>query len=143
MNSRSGFTLLEILVVVMIVTILASIVGVYVADLPGKGRIAAAKAQIEVFGSSLQRYRMDNGRLPTQEQGLRALCAIPDRPPVPDNYPEFGYLEKRELPLDPWKNDYVYIVPGPKGEPFEIFTYGADGEPGGGGEDADISSSDP
>ncbi len=141
MKSRSGFTLLEILVVVMIITILASIVGVFVADVPGKGRIARAQAEIAAFRTALQRYRMDHSRLPTQEQGLSALCTVPGRPPVPANYPAHGYLDRPTLPPDPWGNDYVYIVPGPRGEPFEIITYGADGEPGGEGEDADISSS--
>ena len=142
MRTTAGFTLLEILVVVMIITILATIVGLNLAKEPGKARIAKAKATIGILKTALQRYRMDHGRLPTQEQGLQALCAKPERPPVPEQYPEGGYLDSREMPLDPWKHEYVYLCPGPSGEAFLIVSYGADGEQGGTGEDADITSND-
>ena len=142
MNARSGFTLLEILVVVMIITILATIVGINVAKEPGRARQAKARAQIGVFRLALQRYRMENGRLPTPEQGLQALCVKPEKPPVPERYPEEGYLESRKIPLDPWQREYVYLSPGPGGEPFIVLSYGADGEVGGTGEDADLSSAD-
>lgn len=141
-SPRSGFTLLEILVVVMIITILASIVGVNVLRKPGEARVSAAKAQVKVLQTAVQVYRTEQGRLPTQEQGLEALVARPTSGPIPEAYPEDGYLESRRLPRDPWKNDFVYLVPGRDGEAFEIITYGADGEPGGEGEEADISSSD-
>jgi general secretion pathway protein G len=137
---RAGFTLLEILVVVLIITILATIVGVNVAREPGKAKAAAAKAQIVTLRTALQMYRMEQGGYPTQEQGLNALCEKPAARPVPERYPEGGYLETRALPLDPWKHGYVYLVPGPNGEPYEIVSYGADGQPGGTGEAADISS---
>ncbi len=140
MRRSEGFTLLELLVVVVIITILATIVGVKVAQRPAQARVAAAKAQIANFRTALQMYRMDNGRLPTVEQGLKALCQKPAIAPVPERYPEGGYLESRKVPLDPWGREYVYIVPGPDGEPYEIISYGADGEPGGDGEAADISS---
>jgi len=142
MSARSGFTLLEILVVVLIITILATIVGVNVARKPAEARVVVGTAQIKTFGTALQMYRMDQGRLPTQRQGLQALCRMPELPPVPERYPEAGYLESRNLPADPWGNAYVYLVPGPDGIPYVIFSYGADGEPGGEGEDADIASSD-
>ncbi len=80
--------------------------------------------------------------MPTQEQGLAALCVKPSVSPVPEQYPEDGYLESRKVPLDPWNREYVYLVPGRNGESFEILTYGSDGEPGGEGEAADTSSSD-
>lgn len=139
-TNNAGFTLLEILVVVLIITILATVVGVSVAHRPGEARRAAAEAQIRTFKTALQMYRMDNGRYPTQRQGLSALCVPPDTPPVPTKFPEEGYLEAPVVPRDPWKNDYVYLVPGPPGYAYEIVSYGADGEPDGEGEDADISS---
>lgn len=140
MQRRDGFTLLEILVVVLIITILATIVGVNVAKEPGKARAAAAAAHIGTLRTALQLYRMDNGMYPTQEQRLEALCTKPDRSPVPQRYREEGYLESRKLPVDPWGNPYVYLVPGRQGSPFEVLSYGGDGEPGGDGEAADISS---
>lgn len=135
-----GFTLLEILVVVLIITILATIVGVNIATEPGKARSAAAKAQIRQFKTALQLYRMHHGRLPTQRQGLDALCRRPDDARDMTNYPEEGYLESEELPLDPWGREYVYMIPGSGDSSWEVVTYGADGEPGGEGEDSDITS---
>ncbi len=139
---RGGFTLIELLVVVLIITVLATFVGVQLFREPHKARIAAVTAQMKAFETALRMYRMDNGMIPTQEQGLDALCASPQRPPVPRGYPAGGYLEKPVLPRDPWGNDYVYLSPGRNGEPFEILSYGLDGEPGGEGEASDISSSD-
>jgi general secretion pathway protein G len=137
---RSGFTLLEILVVVLIITILATIVGVRVANRPGEARAAAARAQIVNFKNALQLYRLDNGRFPTTQQGLAALCRPPETEPLPRRYREEGYLDSRQVPPDPWGNPYLYMTPGPDGAPFVVASYGADGEPGGEGEDADVSS---
>jgi general secretion pathway protein G len=139
-NRKAGFTLLEILVVVMIITILATIVGVNVAKEPGRARVVAAKTQIGVFRQALQMYQMDQGQYPTQEQGLKALCERPQIPPLPAKYRAEGYLDSRNLPKDPWNHDYIYLIPGPEGAPYEIVTYGSDGEIGGEGESADISS---
>ncbi len=139
-SSSAGFTLLEILVVILIITVLATIVGVNVAQRPGEARRAAAEVQIKTFRTALQMYRMDNGRYPSQRQGLWALCVPSDTAPKPTKFPEGGYLESPVLPKDPWKNDYVYLVPGPPGFAYEIVSYGGDGEPDGEGEDADISS---
>jgi general secretion pathway protein G len=141
MSSAKGFTLIELLVVVLIIAILATYVGINVAKEPGKARVTTAIAQIKTFRQALEMYRMEQGRLPSQEQGIRALCEKPILPPVPQSYPADGYMESRKLPLDPWGHEYVYIVPGSKSESYEIITYGADGEPGGTGESADISSS--
>ncbi len=138
--SRSGFTLLEILVVVLIITILATLVGINVAKEPGKAKVAVTRAQIVNMRTALQHYRMEQGGYPTQEQGLEALCRVPDIAPVPDDYPAEGYLESRNLPRDAWGNPYVYLVPGAEGQPFEIISYGADGQPGGDGDKAEISS---
>jgi len=142
MKRQSGFTLIEILVAVLIISILAAIVGVNVVKRPGEARVAAAKAQLGAFKTAMQLYRMDNGRLPTQRQGLAALCRRPTVPPVPEKYREEGYLDARRLPKDPWGNDYVYLVPGSGGEPYEMVSYGADGEPDGDGQDADISTAE-
>ncbi len=139
---RGGFTLLEILVVVMIITILATLVGINVADKPGIARVAAARTQMGILRNALQLYRMEQGRFPTQEQGLGALCERPQTAPVPEKYPAEGYLESRNLPTDPWKRDYVYLTPGRDGAPYEIITYGADGDIGGEGEAADLNSLD-
>lgn len=138
----SGFTLVEILVVILIISILAGIVGVNVFRHPGEAKVAAARMQIKTFKSALQIYRMDNSRYPTQEQGLEALCIQPTIAPVPEKYPEDGYLDSRKLPRDPWNRDYIYLSPGRNKEPYEIISYGSDGEPGGTNDTADISSSD-
>ncbi len=137
-----GFTLIEILVVIMIITILASIVTVNVLRKPGEARVSAAKMQIKQLQTALQLYRTEQGRLPTQDQGLEALVAKPASDPVPPNYPDEGYLDSQKVPPDPWKSAFIYLVPGRKGEVFEIISYGSDGEPGGDGEAADLSSSD-
>jgi general secretion pathway protein G len=126
----------------MIMTILATIVGINFAKEPGRARVAKATAQIGVFRNALQLYRMDNGQYPTMQQGLKAMCEKPQVHPLPTKYREGGYIESRRVPLDPWSNEYVYLVPGPEGGPFEIVSYGADGEPGGEGESSDVRSSD-
>ena len=137
---RAGFTLVEILVVIANISLLAGVVLLNVAPQMGLGSQAAAKAQIQVFSSAIDTYRMAHGRYPTQQQGLEALVRKPSQEPVPESYPDGGYLNGRNIPLDPWKRPYVYLCPGRQNEPFEILSYGADGEPGGSGGDADLSS---
>lgn len=139
---RAGFTLIEILVVVLIITILAGIVGVNILHKPGEARVSAARMQLQQLKTAVQLYRAEQGRVPTQEQGLEALVERPTRDPVPQNYPEGGYLDARKVPADPWNHEYLYLAPGRRAEAFEIVTYGGDGEPGGGGEAADLTSSD-
>lgn len=141
-HSRTGFTLLEILVVIMIIAILAGIVGVNVLRRPAEAKVTAARMQLKQLKHAVELYRLDQGRLPTQEQGLEALVSRPTRPPIPANYPDEGYLDSRTVPLDPWGHEYIYLTPGRRGEPFEIITYGSDGEPGGESDAADISTSD-
>ena len=138
----AGFTLIEILVVIMIITILAGIVGVSVLRKPGEARVAAAKLQVKQLQTAVQLYRTEQGRAPTQEQGLEALISKPVTDPVTQRYPADGYLETRKMPKDPWNNDYIYLVPGRRNEAFEIISYGSDGEPGGEGDAADLSSSE-
>jgi general secretion pathway protein G len=141
-HKKAGFTLTEILVVIVIITILVSIVGVNVLNKPGEARVAAARLQLKTLQSAVRLYQTEQGRLPTQEQGLVALVAPSPIEPVPNRYPQGGYLDTLSLPNDPWGYEYLYLVPGRRGEPFEIFSYGRDGEPGGEAEDADLSSSD-
>lgn len=140
-NTRSGFTFLEVLVAVLIISILSGVVGLSLYQHVRKAKIEAARTQIKIFASALQIYRAEQGQVPTQAQGLAALCVIPTAEPVPKQYPEEGYLDSREVPKDPWHNDYIYLVPGRNNAIFEIISYGSDGEAGGEGEAADISSS--
>lgn len=136
-----GFTLIEVLVVLAILSVLAGIVIVNIADRPGEARVAAAKTTLRTLKSAVNLYRSDNGNVPTMQQGLNALI----KKPVQDNlqnYPQDGYLDTRILPSDPWKNDYIYLVPGREGESFEIISYGSDGQPGGEDDAADLSSSE-
>lgn len=136
-----GFTLIEILVVLLILSVLAGLVGVNVLNKPAEARIEAAKMQIKTLQMAVRLYSAEQHRLPTQEQGLQALVQKPSIAPIPDSYPVGGYLETRSLPDDPWGEPYIYLVPGRQGEPFEIISYGSDREPGGDGDAADISSS--
>ncbi len=132
-NDKKGFTLVELLVVMVIIGLLAALVGPRLFPKLGKGKQAAAKAQIELLGQALDQYRLDVGTYPTTEQGLNALITNPgvqkwDGP----------YL-KKGLPLDPWGNPYTYQHPGSHGE-YDIISYGRDGKPGGEGEDKDVVS---
>ena len=140
--SRAGFTLVEILVVIAIISLLAGVVLLNTAPQLGMGKQAAAQAQIQVLSSAVTTYLMQQGRPPSQQQGLEALVRKPDQEPVPPNYPDGGYLNGRTVPLDPWKRPYIYLIPGRQNENFEILSYGADGEPGGSGANADLSSTD-
>jgi len=132
---QAGFTLLELLVVIVIIGLLAAYVGPkYFAQL-GKSEVTVAKAQIEAFEKSLDTYRLDVGRYPSTEEGLAALLAAPPAAGTRWNGP---YL-KKAVPLAPWGHPYQYRAPGTKGE-YEIISLGKDGQPGGSGEDADITS---
>ncbi len=137
---RGGFTLIELLVVILIITILGTVVGVKLAGKPHEARRAATVAQLENFRTALKLYHMDNGVYPAQRQGLQALVEASSMDPRPRRFAEGGYLDRRELPRDPWGNSYVYLIPGTGGESYEILSYGRDGRPGGDGEDSDISS---
>ncbi|WP_279305884.1 type II secretion system major pseudopilin GspG [Phaeobacter sp. JL2872] len=133
----AGFSLLELMVVVVILSILALVVVPRVIDRPDQARAARAKADIAAIASSVNLYRLDNFRYPTTEQGLAALVNRPASDPVPENWAENGYMDR--LPVDPWGKPYQYLSPGVH-EDFDIFTYGANGVAGGTGADADIGS---
>lgn len=141
-RARAGFSLVELLVAVTIMVILAGVVGLKLVNAPGKARVARARTEIALFKTAIQMYVNDNRIPPTARQGLQALVSKPTLQPVPEAYPDGGYLDRATLPPDPWGNDYVYLVPGSRGEPFEIVSYGSDAQPGGDGEAADISSSE-
>ena len=130
-----GFTLLELLVVIVIIGLLAAYVGPKYFGQLGKSQVTIAKAQIEAFEKSLDTSRLDVGRYPTGEEGLSALISAPPAAAAKWNGP---YL-KKGIPQDPWGHPYLYRSPGAKGE-YEIVSTGRDGQPGGAGEDADVSS---
>jgi general secretion pathway protein G len=142
-NNRrdSGFTLLEIIVVVFILSLLAAIVAPKIIGRTDDARIADAKIQIKNFETALKLFKMDNGFYPDSEQGLEALIEKPSTGKTPNKYKEGGYLEQKKIPADPWGNPYLYVSPGVHGD-FDIISYGADGKEGGSGKDADITSWD-
>jgi general secretion pathway protein G len=140
MNQKQGFTLIEILIAMTIIGILSGVVGLSVSGYLRKAKWEAARSQIKTFQTALQMYKAAHAQFPATSQGLEALCVAPVIPPIPRDYPPEGYLDSRKLPNDPWGNPYVYLVPGRKNEPYEIISYGSDGEEGGVGEAADISS---
>ena len=136
--SRSrGFTLIEVMVVIVIIAILAAMVVPKVMSRPDEARVVAAKQDIASLMQALKLYRLDNKRYPTTEQGLQALVAKPMLAPIPENWKGDGYVEK--LPADPWGYPYQYLNPGLHGE-IDVFSLGADRAPGGEGFDADIGN---
>lgn len=134
---QHGFTLLEIMVVVVIIGILAALVMPKIISRPDEARAIAAKQDIASLLQALKLYRLDNQRYPRTEQGLQALVMQPTTPPMPLNWKAGGYIER--LPKDSWGNPYQYLNPGVHGE-IDVFSFGADGAPGGEGNDADIGS---
>ena len=136
----AGFTLIEIMVVVMIIGMLVAIVAPRIMDRFRKAQRQAAAAQISSLVGALNNYYMDNKVYPTTEQGLQALVQKPNSNPVPKNYAANGYLDGTVVPKDPWKNDYIYQCPGQNNQPFTIISNGAEGQPGGEGDNADIDS---
>ena len=132
-----GFTLVEIMVVVVILGILAALIVPRVVGRTDDARAVAAKQDIAAVMGALKLYRLDNGRYPSNEQGLPALVTKPQSTPVPTNWKQ--YLDR--IPKDPWGNVYLYLNPGVRGE-IDVFSLGADAQPGGGGPDTDIGSWD-
>jgi len=138
---RRGFTLIEIMAVVLIMGLLAGIVGTVVVNQIDQARTQTARAQIKQLESALTFYQMDNGRFPTSEQGLRSLVEKPSGAPEPRNYRPGGYLQGGVVPSDPWGIPYQYASPGQRNpHAFDLWTLGADGQPGGEGPDADVGN---
>lgn len=133
----AGFTLIELMVVIVILGILAGLVIPRITEKPEEARRVKAELQIQELSSALKEFKIDNGFYPSTEQGLQALVEKPAVGKTPRNYPSNGYMDK--IPKDPWGNDYVYISPGEHGD-FDIISYGADGEEGGEGNNADVKS---
>jgi len=133
----AGFSLLELMVVVVILSILALVIVPRVIDRPDQARVARAQSDIAAISSAINLYRLDNLRYPTTEQGLNALVSQPTTEPAAPNWATNGYIDR--LPVDPWGQPYQYLSPGVHGD-FDIFSYGADAAPGGSGADADIGS---
>lgn len=139
LRNNGGFTLIEIMVVIVILTLLAVFAVPKIMGRLDDAKIADAKVQIRNLESALKYYKLDNGIYPGTEQGLQALINKPATGVIPKNYREGGYLETKTIPKDPWNNDYIYISPGEHGD-YDLYSYGADGVKGGEGKDADIES---
>jgi len=135
----NGFTLIELMVVIVILGILAGLIVPRIMGRPEEARQMKTKMTIESLETSLRLYKLDTGSYPTTEQGLQALIERPDTGNVPKKWRDGGYLEKGKVPKDPWDNEYVYLSPGVNGE-YDIVSYGSDGVPGGEGKDSDINS---
>lgn len=134
-NNKSGFTLIELLVVLVILGLLAGMVGPNVMKYIGSSKTEVARAQLGDLSAGLDLFKLDVGRYPKDDEGLRAL--VENKKNIPGwNGP---YLRKKRVPLDPWNSDYIYEFPG-TGNAYELYTLGADGKPEGTGENADISS---
>ena len=139
-RNNAGFTLIELMVVIIILGLLAAIVMPRIVGETDKARYGAAQAQMRILEDALKRYKLDNGLFPSTEQGLEALVRKPSGGLVPRNWPEGGYLDKQEVPRDPWGNAYVYISPGQFSPDFDLKSFGADGLEGGDSYNADLES---
>jgi len=139
-HGAAGFTLIELMVVIVILGLLAAIVVPNVVGRTDQARYTAAEAQIEVLKNALKLYKLDNGLYPTTEQGLESLVRKPGAGTTARNWREGGYLDKQDLPIDPWGNQYIYISPGQNNPDFDLKSFGADGIEGGESYNADIES---
>jgi general secretion pathway protein G len=147
MNSRfqikktdcRGFTLIELMVVIVILGILAGLIIPRIMGRPEEAKELKAKMQIESIETALKLYKLDNGAYPDTEQGLQALVEKPDTGTLPKKWRTGGYLEKGKVPKDPWGNDFIYLSPGAHGD-YDLISYGADGVQGGEDKNKDINS---
>jgi general secretion pathway protein G len=140
MKNQKGFTLIEIMVVVIILGLLAGLVLPRILGQEDKARIETAKVQIRSLESALDAFKLDNGFYPASDQGLDALIKKPETGRIPNKWREGGYLKPARIPKDPWSREFVYFSPGNEGREYELISYGADNEPGGEGNNADIES---
>jgi general secretion pathway protein G len=136
-KNQKGFTLIEIMVVVVILGILASIVVPKIISRPEQAKVVKAKQDVQAIESALELYKLDNGFYPSTDQGLQALVTKPTTDPIPDNWKDDGYL--KEVPMDPWNRPYQYLNPGTHND-IDVFTYGPTGQPGGTGPNATIGN---
>ena len=134
-----GFTLIELMVVIIILGILAMWVAPKIMSRPGEARQVKARLDIQNLETALKLYKLDTTSYPGTEQGLQALVEMPETGTIPKKWKKGGYLEKGRVPKDPWGNDFIYLSPGLKGD-FDIISYGADGVPGGEDENKDINN---
>ena len=134
-----GFTLIELMVVIVILGILAGLIVPRIMGRPEEAKQLKAKMQIESLETALKLYKLDNGMYPDTEQGLQALIEQPETGIIPKNWRKNGYLEKGKVPKDPWGNEFVYLSPGAHGD-YDIISYGADGVPDGEDKNRDINS---
>ena len=134
-----GFTLIELMVVIVILGVLAGLIIPRIMGRPEEARRMKARIQMESIETALKLYRLDNGEYPSTEQGLEALVEIPTVGQLPKAWREGGYLDKGTVPKDPWENDYVYLCPGLHDD-FDLMSYGVDGQPGGEDNNTDINS---
>jgi len=137
---KAGFTLIELMVVIIILGLLAAIVMPRIVGETDKARYGAALAQMRILEDALKRYKLDNGVFPSTDQGLESLVRMPNTGVLPRGWPVGGYLDKQEIPRDPWGNAYIYISPGQHSPDYDLKSMGADGVEGGEGYNADIES---
>jgi general secretion pathway protein G len=138
-NENQGFTLIELMVVIIILGILAMWVAPKIMSRPEEAKQVKARLDIQNLETALKLYKLDNGSYPSTDQGLQALVELPESGTIPKKWKKGGYLEKGRVPKDPWGNDFVYLSPGLNGD-FDIISYGADGVPGGEDENKDINN---
>ncbi len=141
-KQQQGFSLIEVLVVVVIMGMLIGLIGPNVLGQVDRARVTTAKSDIASLSQALDMYKLDNHFYPTTDQGLEALVIRPQSSPEPRNWNPEGYIKGNKLPLDPWDGEYVYMSPGEDNRPYELMSLGADARLGGEGYAADISSSD-
>ena len=137
-QAQKGFTLIEIMIVIVIIGVLATLVIPNVMSRPDEARVVSARHDVATLVQALKLYKLDNGRYPTTEQGLNALVKKPTAEPVPRNWKMGGYLDK--LPQDPWGSPYQYNNPGTHNNELDVFSFGADGKLGGTGNDEEIGN---
>jgi general secretion pathway protein G len=141
LNNRGGFTLIEIMVVIVILAMLAALVGPKLMGRTDDAKIKTTGIQLKGLESALKLYKLDTGSYPSTDQGLGALVAKPTVGVIPKSYKEGGYLDSKSVPKDAWGNDFLYVSPGEHGD-YDLFSYGTDGAKGGEGKNADITSWD-
>jgi general secretion pathway protein G len=138
-SKQTGFTLIEIMVVVVIISVLIGLVAPNILGRVDEARVTAARADISTIEQALEMYKLDNFHYPSTDQGLEALIIKPTGSPEAKNWRPEGYLKKAQLPKDPWGNDYQYLSPGSQGL-FDLYSLGADSREGGESYDADIGN---